>query len=336
MRSRLDARPRGYAFVAVFALLRPPTSHTPQGVFSFFMRKRTFALSFAPSGAFSFFIYKRTFALSLAPPGAFSFVLAPRGAAACSIQNPHQRVTASSPECSRLGGETLGKSNKLIQNPERSEWVAEAGASRFPVNGRTGFPWSIRKTKSCPAGRTSLRRVFIRLLAHLSHAARRVFIFHAQTARLCFHSRPLARFHSFFAPRGAAACSIQNPHLRVTASSPECSRLGGETLGKSNKLIQNPERSEWVAEAGASRFPMNGRTGFPWSIRKTKSCPTGKDESLARFHSFAHLLTRRKACFHSSCANARLCFHSRPLARFHSFWPHAAQPRALFGTRTGG
>ncbi|MBR5196504.1 MAG: hypothetical protein IKW48_10255, partial [Akkermansia sp.] len=75
-----------------------PTSHTPQGVFSFFMRKRTFALSFAPSGA-------------------FSFVFAPRGAAACSIQNPHQRVTASSPECSRLGGKTLGKSNNSIQNP---------------------------------------------------------------------------------------------------------------------------------------------------------------------------------------------------------------------------
>ena len=121
--------------VCVFIRLLPP-SHTPQGVFSSFMRKRTFALS-------------------LAPPGAFSFVLAPRGAAACSIQNPHQRVTASSPECSRLGGETLGKSNNSIQNPERSEWVAEAGAFRFPMNGRTGFPWSIRKTKSCPcrAGR---------------------------------------------------------------------------------------------------------------------------------------------------------------------------------------
>ena len=110
-------------------------SHTPQGVFSFFMRKRTFVLSLAPSGA-------------------FSFVFAPRGAAACSILNPHLRVTASSPECSRLGGETLGNSNKLIQNPERSEWVAEARASRFPMNGRTGFPWLIRKTKSCPQGRT--------------------------------------------------------------------------------------------------------------------------------------------------------------------------------------
>ena len=32
-----------------------PTSHTPQGVFSFFMRKRTFVFSLAPSGAFSFF-----------------------------------------------------------------------------------------------------------------------------------------------------------------------------------------------------------------------------------------------------------------------------------------
>ena len=106
---------------------------------------------------------KRTFALSLAPSGAFSFVFAPRGAAACSIQNPHQRVTASSPECSRLGGETLGNSNKSIQNPERSEWVAEAGASRFPVNGKTGFPWSIRKTKSCPcrAGRNPAARVEI-------------------------------------------------------------------------------------------------------------------------------------------------------------------------------
>ena len=99
-------------------------------------------------------MHKRTFALSLATSGAFSFVFAPRGAAACSIQHLHQRVTASSPECSRLGGETLGKSNKLIQNPELSEWVAEAGASRFPMNGEAGFPWSIRKTKSCPAGRT--------------------------------------------------------------------------------------------------------------------------------------------------------------------------------------
>ena len=94
---------------------------------------------------------KRAFALSLAPSGAFSCVFAPRGAAACSIQNPHQRVTASSPECSRLGGETLGKSNKSIQTPELSEWVAEAGASRFPMNRGAGFPWSIRKTKSCPA-----------------------------------------------------------------------------------------------------------------------------------------------------------------------------------------
>ena len=93
---------------------------------------------------------------SLAPSGAFSFIFAPRGAAACSIQNPHQRVTASSPECSRLGGETLGKSNKLIQNPERSEWVAEAGASRCPMNGRTGFPWSIRQTKSCPCGQDEI------------------------------------------------------------------------------------------------------------------------------------------------------------------------------------
>ena len=118
------------------------------------MHKRTFALSFAPSGAFSFFflptshtpqgvfssfMHKRTFVLSLAPSDAFSFVFAPRGAAACSIQNPHQRVTASSPECSRLGGETLGKSNNSIQNPEHSEWVAEAaaliiGARDFPVS----------------------------------------------------------------------------------------------------------------------------------------------------------------------------------------------------------
>ncbi len=57
----------------------------------------------------------------------------------------------------------------------------------------------------------------------------------------------------------------------------------------------------------------------------------------ARFHSFAcPPLTRRKACFHSSCANACLCFHSRPLARFHSFLPHAAQPLALSRTRTSG
>ena len=48
------------------------------------------------------------------------------------------------------------------------------------------------------------------------------------------------------------------------------------------------------------------------------------------------ILTRSKACFHSSCKNARLCFHSRPQARFHSFSPHAAQPRALFRTRTSG
>ena len=115
-------------------------SHTPQGVFSSFMRKRRLRFhsrpqarfhSFAspshtPQGVFSSFMRKRTFVLSLAPPGAFSFVYSPRGAAACSIQNT-----------------------------ERSEWVAEAGPSRFPVNGGAGFPWSIRKTKSCPcrAGR---------------------------------------------------------------------------------------------------------------------------------------------------------------------------------------
>ena len=148
---------------------------------------------------------------------------------------------------------------------------------------------------------------------------------------------PSGAFSFVFAPRGAAACSIQNPHLRVTASSPECSRLGGETLGKSNKTIQNPERSERVAEAGASRFPMNGRTGFPWLIRKTKSCPCRARTSLRRvFICLLPLLTRRKACFHPSYTNARLCFHSRPQARFHSFLPHATQPRALFGTRTCG
>ena len=124
---------------------------------------------------------------------------APRGAAAYSIQNPHQRVTASSPECSRLGGETLGNSNKTNQNPERSEWVAEAGASRFPMNGGAGFPWSIRETKSCPcrAGR-ALRRVFIRFCP-FSHAARRVFILHAQT-HVCAFTRALWRVFIRFRP----------------------------------------------------------------------------------------------------------------------------------------
>ena len=68
-----------------------PASHTPQGVFSSFMHKRTYTLSFAPSGAFSFvcppshtpqgvfsfFMRKRTFALSFAPSGAFSCVCCP-------------------------------------------------------------------------------------------------------------------------------------------------------------------------------------------------------------------------------------------------------------------
>ena len=40
------------------------------------------AHSHTPQGAFSSFMHKRTFALSLAPSGAFSFALAPRGAAA--------------------------------------------------------------------------------------------------------------------------------------------------------------------------------------------------------------------------------------------------------------
>ena len=112
-----------------------------------------------------------------------------------------------------------------------------------------------------------------------SHTPQGVFSSFMRKRRLRFHSRPQARFHSFAAPRGAAECSIQNPHQRVTASSPECSRLGGETLGKSNKSIKNPELSEWVAEAGDSRFPMNGGASFPWSIRKTKSCPAGRTKS---------------------------------------------------------
>ena len=152
--------------------IRLPTSHTPQGVFSSFMHKRTFVFSLAPSGA-------------------FSFVLAPRGAAACSIQNPHQRVTASSPGCSRLGGETLGKSNKLILNPELSEWVAEAEPSRFPMNGGAGFPWLSGKRNPARAGQDESPGVFSSF-AHLSHAARRVFTFHTQT-HVCVFTRALWR-----------------------------------------------------------------------------------------------------------------------------------------------
>ena len=198
---------------------------------------------------------------------------------------------------------------------------------------------------------TSLQRICSRFCtppsAHLLTRHKACFHPSCANARLCFHSRPQARFHSFapshtpqgvfsffmrkrtfalslapsgafslvFAPRGAAACSIQNPHQRVTASSPEYSRLGGETLGESNKSIQNPERSEWVAEAGASRFPMNGGAGFPWVYQENEILPP---------------LTRHKACFHPSYTNARLRFHSRPLAHFHLFLPHATQPRALF------
>ena len=104
---------------------------------------------------FSSFIRKRTFVFSFAPSGAFSSVFAPRGAAACSIQNPHQRVTASSPECSRLGGETLGKSNKSIQNPERSEWVAEAGGFSFPSERENWFSLVNQENEILPVpGRT--------------------------------------------------------------------------------------------------------------------------------------------------------------------------------------
>ena len=144
-------------------------------------------------------MHKRTFVLSLAPSGAFSFVFAPRGAAACSIQNPHQRVAASSPECSCLGGETLGNSNKTIQNPERSEWVAEAGASRFPMNGGAGFPWSIRETKSCPgrAGRnpacrgskSTLRVVEICRRSLQTMKPRNLFGFGASFTRAAISSR---------------------------------------------------------------------------------------------------------------------------------------------------
>ena len=180
MRSRLDARPRSYAFVAAFALLRPPTFSHASGVFSFFMRKRTFVFSLAPSGA-------------------FSFVFAPRGAAACSIRNPHQRVTASSPECSRPGGETLGKSNNSIQNPEHSEWVAEAGASRFPMNGRTGFPWSIRETKSCPAGKDEPQARF-HLFAAPSHTPQGVFSSFMRKRTFVLSLAPSGAFSFVFRP----------------------------------------------------------------------------------------------------------------------------------------
>ena len=166
-----------------------------------------------------------------------------------------------------------------------------------------------------------------------SHTPQGVFSSFMHKRTFVFSLAPSGAFSFVYSPRGAAACSIQNPHQRVTASSPECSHLGGETLGNSNKSIQPPERSEWVAEAGDSRFPVNGGAGFPCSIRKTKSCPCRARTSLRRvFTRSCPLLTRRKACFHLSCANARLCFHSRLQARFHSFLPHAAQPRALFRT----
>ena len=143
---------------------------------------------------------------------------------------------------------------------------------------------------------TRTQGVFIRLPAHLLTRHKACFHLSCTNARLRFHSRPQARFHAFAAPRGAAACSIQNPHQRVTASSPECSRLGGETPGKSNKSIQNPERSEWVAEAEDSRFPMNGRTGFPWALSgKRNPARTGQDEIHASHGRYPRLARTKSA-----------------------------------------
>ena len=72
-----------------------------------------------------------------------------------------------------------------------------------------------------------------RRIAPFSHAARRVFIFHAQTT-FVLSLAPSGAFSFVFAPRGAAACAFQNP-----------------------------EHRERVAEAGASRFPMSGGLAFP-------------------------------------------------------------------------
>ena len=64
-----------------------------------------------------------------------------------------------------------------------------------------------------------------------SHAARRVFTFHTQTYVCVFTRAHKARFHPFPPPRGKTACSIQNPRLRVAASSPGWSRACGVTRG---------------------------------------------------------------------------------------------------------
>ena len=55
------------------------------------------------------------------------------------------------------------------------------------------------------------------------------------------------------------------------------------------------------------------------------------------FIRFLPLLPRRKACFHPSYTNARLCFHSRPQARFHAFsthLSHAARRVFIFHAQT--
>ena len=87
------------------------------------------------------------------------------------------------------------------------------------------------------------RRVFIRWLS-FSHATRRVFILHAQT-HVCAFIRALWRVFIRFCPTRRS---------RVLYSKPRAP-------------------AEWVAEAGASRFPISGEVAFPGSIRKTKSCP---------------------------------------------------------------
>ena len=73
---------------AGFRFLSP--SHTPQGEFSPFTRKRTFAFSLAPTWR------------------VFMRFPSPRGKAACAILNPRQRVAASSPGWSRACGVTRG------------------------------------------------------------------------------------------------------------------------------------------------------------------------------------------------------------------------------------
>ena len=91
----------------------------------------------------------------------------------------------------------------------------------------------------------------------ISHAARRVFILHAQT-HVCVFIRAIRRVFIRWLSVSHAARRVFILHTQTHV----CAFIRAL-----------PHAAEWVAEAGASRFPMNGGAGFPWSIRKTKSCP---------------------------------------------------------------